>query len=109
VWTRCFFVCLALASVAMPATAYERPFPAHAKRGKMTPDLHPVIVIDGKPRMLSPGARIWNENNLIEQPASLRGTNHAVNYTENADGDIDRVWILTPEETTQSMKAQQGK
>ena len=86
--------------------AFERPFPGHAKRGKMSPAAHPMIVIEGKTRQLSPGARIWNENNLIEMPASLRGSDIVVNYTENDQGDIDRVWILTPEEATQPIAKQ---
>jgi len=86
--------------------AFERPFPAPTKRGKMTPAPHPDIVIDGKLRQLSPGGRIWNQNNLIEMPASLRGSDLVVNYTENDQGEIDRVWILTPEEARQPVAKQ---
>ncbi|WP_245549131.1 hypothetical protein [Noviherbaspirillum massiliense] len=82
----------------LPALAFERPFPAGAKRGKMTPAMYPSIIMDGKTRRLSAGARIWNQNNTIDMPASLRGNNLVVNYTENAQGEIDRVWILSPEE-----------
>lgn len=91
---------------ALPAAALDRPFPAPTKRGKMTPAAHPAIVIDGKTRQLSPGARIWNENNLIEMPAALRGSDLMVNYTENDQGDIDRVWILTPEEAREPVARQ---
>ncbi|HZW20250.1 hypothetical protein [Noviherbaspirillum sp.] len=82
------------------AAAYgaDRPFPAPTKRGTMTPAPFPEIVIDGKLRRLSPGARIWNQDNLIEMATAIRGSNLAVNYTENFQGDIDRVWLLTPEE-----------
>lgn len=64
----------------------------------MSPAVYPEITIDGTARHLSAGARIWNQNNLIEMPAYLRGSDLTVNYTENAQGDIDRVWILTDEE-----------
>jgi hypothetical protein len=80
------------------ATAFERPFPAATKRGIMTPAPHPIVVIDGQNRQLAPGARIWNQDNLIEMPAALRGSNLPVRYTLDSQGDVDRIWILTPEE-----------
>jgi hypothetical protein len=86
--------------MTLPALAFERPFPPNVKRGKMTPANYPSIVIDGKARHLSAGARIWSQDNRIEMPASLRGSDLAVNYTENGQGDIDRVWILTKDEAS---------
>jgi len=94
------------AVLTLPAMAFERPFPALTKRGKMSPAPHPLIVIEGRTRQLSPGARIWNENNLIEMPASIRGSDIVVNYTENAQGEIDRIWILTPEEAIEPIAKQ---
>lgn len=88
------FLALAVSSVL----AFERPFPPIAKRGEMSPAAHPAIVINGKQRSLSPGARIWNSDNLIEMPASLRDGRYVVNYTEDNSGQIDRVWMLTREE-----------
>lgn len=102
-------VFVAAALLNFSASALERPFPPEVKRGKMSPAPHPAIIIDGKTRTLSVGSRIWNDNNLIEQPASLRGEKHVVNYTETVDGEIDRIWILTTEEARQSIKTQQGK
>jgi hypothetical protein len=106
---RSLLASLAIAGAAMPASAFDRPFPDNVRRGTMTPDVHPTIVLDGKTRTLSPAARIWNQDNLIEQPASLRGERFAVNYTVDANGEIDRVWILTRDEASQPIKAQQGK
>lgn len=99
---------LAFLSVFTVSHAYalERPFPVSAKRGTMTPAAHPQILIEGKSRSLAPGARIWNEENLIQMPASLRGGNFTVNYTEDADGAIDRVWILSAEEARQPITKQ---
>ncbi len=105
-WTRRLLVCLALLIAALPALAFDRPFPSNTKRGQMTPGLHPTIFINGKARTLSAGAQIRNENNLIEQPASLRGEGFIVNYTETPDGNIDRVWILTRDEARQPIKTQ---
>ncbi|RJG07070.1 hypothetical protein D3870_14645 [Noviherbaspirillum cavernae] len=99
-WSRRFLILLLSAAVTLPAWAFERPFPQNARRGTMTPAPYPAIVLDGAKRILSPGARIWNQENLTETPASLRGSDMAVNYTENAQGEIDRVWILTQEEAS---------
>ncbi|GAC1417818.1 MAG: hypothetical protein NVSMB6_20000 [Burkholderiaceae bacterium] len=88
------------------ALAFERSFPPHAKRGVMRPDLFPAIVIDGKPRILTTGARIWNADNLIQMPASLLQKSMIVNYTEDDTFHIDRVWILSAEEAAQSPKQQ---
>lgn len=87
------------------AMADGRPFPPTAKRGKMTPAWHPSIVIDGKTRTLSPAARIFNQENMIEMPASLRGENFVVNYQEDSEGQILNVWILTREEASQRAPA----
>ncbi|GAB3547738.1 hypothetical protein GCM10027343_27290 [Noviherbaspirillum agri] len=105
-WRRFFLMAFLSAAVALPASAFERPFPPSAKRGKMSPAAHPEVVIEGKVRHLSPGARIWNQRNLIEMPAAIRGTNLVVNYTEDAQGKIDRVWILTAEEASKPLKKQ---
>lgn len=96
---------VSLLSASAPAMA-ERPFPTFAKRGMMKPDQFPAIVIDGRPRILTPGARIWNANNLIDMPASLPQKSVVVNYTEDENAYIDKVWILTPEEAAESPKAQ---
>ncbi len=97
-----FLVSCILAVTTLSAHAFERPFPENAKRGLMTPDNYPRVVINDKPRVLSAGSRIWNQDNLIEMPASLRGEDLPVFYTENFEGYIDRIWILTPEEAKRS-------
>lgn len=84
---------------ALPAWA-DRPFPASARRGLMTPAYAPDILIDGKTRRLAPSARIFNQDNLITMPASLRGRDIVVKYEEDRDGLIVNVWILTPEESS---------
>ena len=105
-WRRPFLTIFLSAVLAIPAMAFERPFPAPTKRGHLAPGAYPEIAIDGKLRRLAPGARIWNENNLIEMPAALRGSDLMVNYTEDSQGEIDRVWILTPEEANQPVAKQ---
>lgn len=92
---------LTLLAVTCTAAAFERPFPATAKRGVMSPSDYPAIIMDGTTRNLPPGARIWNIMNLTETPGSLAGGKYVVNYTEDLQGDIDRIWILTVEEANQ--------
>lgn len=105
-WRRPLLIILLSAVTALQAWAFERPFPPTVKRGTMSPAAHPEIVIDGKVRRLSPGARIWNQRNLIEMPAALRGSELPVNYTEDIQGKIDRVWILTADEASRPVKKQ---
>ncbi len=87
----------------MPGFAVARPFPSNVKRATMDPGTYPTITLDGQTRRLAVGARIWNQQNLIALPAYLQGSDLTVNYTENANGEIDRVWILTPEEASRPL------
>lgn len=101
---RPFLLFLLAATAMLPAFAFERAFPENAKRGTMTPAPYPKIVIDRTTRMLTPGARIWNKQNLTQVPAELSGSEMPVNYTETDQGEIDRVWILRPEEANRPLK-----
>lgn len=84
--------------LSFTAYAFERPFPQNAKRGTLSVKDYPSIEMNGKERRLSVGAWIKNANNTIDMPITLRGREFTVNYTENMQGEIDRVWILSPEE-----------
>lgn len=98
---RHFLLALATAITlpALPALAAEpRPFPPNAKRGKMAFGYAPDIAVDGKPRQLSPAARIFSDENLTVVPSALADATFIVNYTEDLNGNINLVWILTPEE-----------
>lgn len=94
---------LALLALQALADVDVRPFPANALRGKMTPGYFPDLSMDGKARQFAPSARIFNEDNMTEVPASLRGSDIVVNYTVDAMGQINRVWILTKEEAAQTL------
>ena len=101
-----FLLSCALALVTLKAQAFDRPFPDTVKRGVMTPANYPAIVINEKTRTLTAGARIWNQDNMIEMPSALRGSEMAVNYTENDNGEIDRVWILSADEAKKTLPLQ---
>ena len=100
-WISRFLTGLLLAALTFSAAAFERPFPPIAKRCTISPAHHPQILIDRQTRTLPAAARIWNSENLIEMPAALSGSGCKVNYTEDSQGDIDRVWILTADEASQ--------
>ena len=98
---RHFLLALAAAMTlpALPALAAEpRPVPPNAKRGKITFGYAPDIVVDGRPRQLSPAARIFSDENLTVVPNALADATFIVNYTEDMNGNLNLVWILTPEE-----------
>jgi hypothetical protein len=104
--TRRFLACILLAVTTLPALALDRPFPKTAIRAKMSLSAYPDLLIDGKARILSHTLRIWNADNRLERPSHLRGTGFIINYTENAKGDVDRIWILNQEEASRPPSAQ---
>lgn len=89
------------------AQALERPFPQQAKRGTLVVGSYPEVRLNGTQRRLSAGAWIRNVRNTIDLPVTLQGQELTVNYTENQQGEIDRVWVLSPHEASQ--RAPSGK
>ncbi|MBR7801178.1 hypothetical protein [Undibacterium fentianense] len=81
------------------AMQIERRFPEEVKRGKMSTTVLAEIVIDGKLRLHTAGLRIYGDDNLIKTPASVDVSNVVVNYLENEFGEIEKIWILTLEES----------
>ena len=94
-----FIACNALgpATSAFAQPLPDRPIPADAKRARMEPGNSPEVVINGKVMRLAPGARIFDQNNRIVVPASL-DSGHTVKYIVDQAGQIQTVWILTPDE-----------
>ena len=91
---------LVLAASNMSAIAVERTFPPKTQRGNMTILGFPVIAMDAQNLRLAPGARIWNQQQLTQIPASLGNASYLVNYTQDFQGNVDRVWILTKDEAS---------
>jgi hypothetical protein len=92
---------LALAlALALPAAAQvQRNFTHKALRGELAFGTPPEVTLNGKPARLAPGARVRDENNLVQMPAALAGRKAVVNYTlEAQQGMLLDVWILTPAE-----------
>ncbi|HEY5799142.1 MAG TPA: hypothetical protein VIT92_02925 [Burkholderiaceae bacterium] len=93
-----FCCALLFAGNAWAAQGYERVIPPEAKKGEFTISQYPSAVLNGKTRRLSVAARIRNADNLIVMPAVLGDSRYIVKYTEDFQGEIDRVWILSSEE-----------
>ena len=101
------FACaLMLAAWALPASAQTdaefkpatRQFPATALRGEIVVVAPPTITLDGKAERLSPGARIYGEQNMLVMSGALVDQKLVVNYLREPGGNIHQVWILNSEE-----------
>lgn len=85
--------------------AVGRPFPEHARRGRLRVIAPPEVEIDGEPARLAPGARIHSPQNALVFASNLIGTTVVVNYTRETGGLVREVWLLTPEEAKLRRKA----
>ncbi len=76
-----------------------RRFTANVLRGEFVMLAFPDVKLNGQPARLAPGARIFGDTNLLQQPGSLIGTRYLVNYRrEESSGLVMDVWILNPAE-----------
>jgi hypothetical protein len=96
---RCAIAVVAAFVFAMPASAQvQRSFPQNALRGEIVIGAPPEITLNGSATRLAPGARIRNQNNLLEMSGALVGNRFVVNYTTDLSGLVKDVWILRPDE-----------
>jgi hypothetical protein len=88
---------LLLSVTASLAGAQLRSIPQDAKRGAMRHLQEMVVEIDGARQQLAPGAQIRDAANRIIAPTAIApGT--LVKYLVDTGGQVQQVWILTPEE-----------
>ena len=94
------YLALLPALLAAPAWAQFRtpPIPAESYRGVIRHLNGMTVAIDQKPTRLTTGAQIRNQLNLIIVPTALPQNGAWADYTLNADGEIFRAWLLTPDE-----------
>ena len=92
------WIALLLLSVTAPlAGAQLRSIPKDARAGEIRHLQGMVVEIDGAPKRLAPGAQIRDASNRIIVPTAIpSGT--LIKYLVDANGQVHRVWILTPEE-----------
>ena len=89
-----------LAAWCAAAAAQLRPIPANAQVGTIRHLEAMIVELDGQPQQLSPGAQIRDPDNRIILPSALP-PGSVVKFVRDPDGQIRRVWILTPEEQQQ--------
>jgi hypothetical protein len=95
---------LLLLLVALPAWAQLRPLPDNAERGFIRHVQETIVSIDGRKMRLAPGATIRNQQNMIVVPMSLPPEGAVAEYQVDPQGQIARVWLLTPEERKRPRK-----
>jgi hypothetical protein len=76
----------------------SRLIPEAARRGLIRHVQSQVISIDGNPAYLSPGANIRDTRNLIIVPTAMPPDGALADYLLDVNGQVHRVWLLTPEE-----------
>lgn len=101
-------ILLFLALLLAPAMAWaDRPLPEDGVRATLKgPQQYPLVKLGGKVYRLAPGGVIRDEANrkIVHGELPLDAQ---VLYLADANGDISRIWILTPEE--QAGLARAGK
>lgn len=94
------------AMLAPIAQAQNQPrlFPAKALRGTLVVKQPPLVLLDGQPAQLAPGARIKGTNNMLLLSGALVEQKLTVNYTLETHGLVHEVWILTEAEAAEKRK-----
>jgi hypothetical protein len=98
------FAAALLACASVMALAQLRTLPADAQRGVMRHLQDTIVQIDSAQAQLAPGAQIRDLHNRLVLPAALP-PGSVVKYQKDAQGMVNRVWILTPEEAAQPAPA----
>jgi hypothetical protein len=67
-----------------------------------------AVTVSRKPMQLAAGAVIRDERNLIIVPVSIPREGAWAAFTLDRNGQISRVWLLTPEELARAKKRASG-
>jgi hypothetical protein len=78
-----------------------RSFPPNTKRGVLNMDNYPDVIVDGKLKYTVPATRFYDDNNMLILPTYVTGNYLIINYTDNEFNELQKVWILTPDERRQ--------
>jgi len=102
---RCRAACLALLSVllwagAVLAQTRPSPIPENSRLGYIRHVEEMAVTVDDKAMQLAAGAIIRDQQNLIIVPVTIPREGAWAAYNLNRDGQIFRVWLLTPKELT---------
>ena len=95
---RLFCLLFAVALIPTGAQAQLRTIPDEAQRGYIRHLREMLVEIDGREVLLSPSSTIRDRLNLIIVPSALPAGGAEADYLIGADGQVQRVWLITPEE-----------
>jgi hypothetical protein len=85
-------------ALLMPLPGWpERQLLRNAHVGEMTRFAYPLVTISTHVFHMSPGARIYNQQNLIIMPSAMP-PRAKVLFTLDTAGDLSGVWLLTAQE-----------
>jgi len=87
-----------LLAAAVVAQTRPRPIPEDSKRGYIRHIEEMAVTVDDKAMQLAVGATIRNQQNLIIVPVTIPRQGAWADYILDRDGQILRVWLLTPDE-----------
>ena len=96
--------------LAVPVLAQTRPtpIPDDSKRGYVRHIDEMVVAVNDKAMQLAPGAQIRDQQNLIIVPTAIPPGGAWADYVLNADGQVFRVWLLTPAELARPKQGASG-
>jgi len=108
---RAAYLALLAALVAAPVVAQFRttPIPENSRRGIIRHVQQMAVAVDDKLMQLAAGAQIRNQQNLIIVPMSIPKEGAWADYTVNSNGEIFRVWLLTPQEVAKPKPGSRGR
>jgi len=97
---RIIFLVIALGCSAAAAaqSGWQRTLPAQGKLGVLgDPAPLPMVQVNGEALRFAPGGVIFDQSNRTIVHAALP-PNASVLYTTNTNGEVQRIYILTPDE-----------
>ena len=108
---RAAYLALLAALLASPVVAQLRttPIPENSRRGIIRHVGEMAVAVDDKRMQLAAGAQIRNQQNLIIMPMSIPKGGAWADYTLNREGQIFRVWLLTPDELARPKPGSRGR
>ena len=101
---RVAYLLIVAALLAASVLAQTRPIPDAARRGYIRHVQEMAVTVDGNPMRLAPGSSVRDRNNLIIVPVAMPREGAWADYIVDGNGQILRVWLLTPEERARPRK-----
>ena len=93
---------------AAPARAQIRRIPEDARLATLKLGVFPDAELNGKAVKLGPGVRIYNQDNIIVVPSTVKDARLVVAYVTGSLGEVVAAWILKDAEY-QQIRARQKK